>query len=116
MSPQLKKIILAVVLLAVAVGVYLSFGRQKSALPTSIKFVCVATGKTFGFSPTNVPNVYPAKNPDTGQMTLLPVSEQDGKLFASPRYARDALRDPELAKVNKYVDPTTFEVLKTPRQ
>lgn len=115
MSPQVKKIILAVVLLVVAGVVYFSVGRSQSALPGSIKFVCVATGKVFSFSPSNMPSIFPAKNPDTGQMTLLPATEKDGKLYASSRYARDSLREPELAKVNKYVDPSTYEVLKTPR-
>jgi hypothetical protein len=115
MSPQAKKIIVAVALLVVAGVVYFMFGRTGSALPGSIKYVCVATGKIYSFSPSNLPSILPGKNPSTGQATLLPVTEEDGKVYASPRYARDLLRNPELAKVNKYVDPNSFEVLKAPR-
>jgi hypothetical protein len=116
MNANTKKLIAAAVLLVAAVVVYLSVGRSSSALPSSIKYVCVATGKVFDFAPSDIPSILPGKNPSTGQMTLLPATEKDGKLYASPRYARDLLRDPEFAKVNKYVDPSTYEVLKTPRQ
>lgn len=115
MSPQTKKIIVAVALLVVAGVVYFIYGRTESALPGSFKYVCVATGKVFSYSASDMPTILPAKNPSTGQMTLVPAVEKDGKLYANPRHARDVLRDPELAKVNKYVDPTTFEVLKSPR-
>lgn len=115
MDPKQKKLIIAVVLLVAAAGVYLFFGRTKSSLPDSVKYVCVVTGNTFDISRDNLPASLPAKNPKTGEMTLLPVREKDGKLYADVRYAREALRDGPLAKVNKYVDPQTFEVLSSPR-
>lgn len=115
MKPPQIKVILAVVLLAVAVGVYLRFGRRPAPLADRVEFVCIATGKVYALRRNDIPAILPAVNPDTGTATLLPLSELDGRLTVHPHYARPLLSDPELAKVNRYVDPQTFEVLKTPR-
>ena len=110
------KLIIAAVLLVAAGGLYLKFGRPASALPDRISFVCVETGKVFQFSRADMPTVIPAKNPDTGTETLLPVTKhEDGKWYVDRRYG-SGLRDEEgLAKVNKHVDPETLEVLAAPR-
>jgi len=116
MNSEQKKLILVAVLLVVAGGVYFWFGRPKSPLPDKIAFVCVQTGKIYKIDRDDVPKSFPATNPDTGQATLLPAyqDEEDGKYYASRRYA-GALREPQMAEVNKYVDPKTLEVLDTPR-
>jgi len=115
MHAERNKILLVVLLLAVAVGVYFWLGRAQSPVAGSVQFVCVSTGKLYRISQEDIPSILPAVNPSTGEKTLLPTEEKDGKLIANPRFAFDALRDPELAKVNKYVDPTTLEVLDSPR-
>ncbi len=115
MRSEHKKLILAGVLLVAAVVIGVKFWPSSGPLPSKVQFVCVATGERFPISQGAMPSVFPAKNPKTGAMTLLPVVEQDGKLIINPRHAY-CLREPELAKVNKYVDPQTLEVLKTPRQ
>jgi len=114
MNSERKKLILAIVLLAAAVGIGVKFWPSGAPLPNTVRFVCVATGEQFSIARDKLPNFFPAKNPKTGTMTLLPVTERDGKLIASPRHAY-CLREPELAKVNKYVDPQTLEVHKSPR-
>ncbi len=114
MKPEQKKLVVALVLLVAAVGVYWTFGRSRAPLSDSVNFVCVETGEKFAIARDKIPNVLPAKNPKTHRTTLLPTVDRDGKLFANPRHA-DALREPELAKVNKYVDPQTLEVLSSPR-
>jgi hypothetical protein len=116
MKSEYKKLILAAVILLVAGGVYWFVGRSKPPLPDSVKFVCVSTGEIFSMSQKELPGALPARNPKTGERTLIPVTKApDGKLVASRRYAHELLRNPELARVNKYVDPETLQVLKVPR-
>lgn len=94
----------------VAVAGYFFYGRERPPLPTEIQFVCVSTGEVFNISRDKVPNILPAKNPKTGQMTLLPVSKHDdGKLYVGTR-RREELK--QLGEVNHYVDPKTLEVRK----
>jgi hypothetical protein len=116
MKPEHKKLAIAIVLLVAAVGVYWVFGRSSEPLAGSIQCVCVATGKPFSLTRDELPQVFPAKNPKTNQMTLFPTESRDGKLYVIHRHAWSLLNDPEVAKVNKYVDPQTLEVLKSPRQ
>jgi len=115
MNAEQKKIAVVVLLLVVAVGVYFYFGRDTGPLPDSVKFVCVATGKVYNLSRDQVPSILPATNPSTGEKTLIPAHEENGKLYASERYGPGLLADPELAKVNKYVDPQTLEVRNSPQ-
>jgi hypothetical protein len=116
MNSEQKKLILVAVLLVAAGGVYFWFGRPKSPLPNKIAFVCVETGKIYKLDRDDVPKFMPATNPDTGQATLLPAyqDEENGKFYASQHYAY-LLREPQLAEVNKYVDPQTLEILESPR-
>ena len=115
MNSDQKKIAVVVLLLIVAVGTYFYFGRSSGPLPDTVKFVCVATGKVYNLSRDKVPSILPATNPSTGEKTLIPAVEENGKVYASERYAPGLLADPELAKVNKYVDPKTLEVRTSPR-
>ncbi len=117
MKSQHKKIIVGVVLLLVAGGIAFYFRPHGSPFPAKRVFVCVATGKVFRFSEQDAPNSLPGKNPETGQRTLLPAdADANGKIVAKSRYARPLLQDPELARVNRYVDPQTLEILTAPRQ
>jgi hypothetical protein len=115
MNSGQKKLIVAVVLLIVAVGIYFYFGRDSGPQPNTVKFVCVATGKVYNLSWDEIPSFLPARNPSTGENTLIPVVEEDGKLYASEPHAYRLLQDPNLAKVNKYVDPQTLEVRSSPQ-
>ncbi|MBK9120599.1 MAG: hypothetical protein IPM18_13520 [Phycisphaerales bacterium] len=116
MSPQTGKLVLAIVLLTGAAAVYFFFVRQPSLLPSSIRYVDISTGKIVQIAYERIPTILPGENPATGERTLLPVEDDNGVLRAARRHAYHLLRDPEVAKVNKYVDPNTFEVLKEPRQ
>jgi hypothetical protein len=116
MSPQAKKLTIAIVLVVVAVGMFVMFRGPKLQLSNSIDFVCIETGKIYALNRDKIPAAFPAKNPDTGHETLFPVLIKDGKTYADPHYAYGMLTEPEIAKVNKYVDPQTYEVLASPRQ
>jgi hypothetical protein len=116
MKSEHKKLILVAGLLAVAGGTYWFFNRSAAPLPNSVKFVCVATGEVFSISQKNLPSILPARNPKTGEMTLLPVTQRaDGKLVVPDRAAYDLHQDSDLARVNKYVDTKTLEVLGSAR-
>jgi hypothetical protein len=115
MQPRHCQLIGAVVLLVGAGVVYWRFGQTSSVLPDHVSYVCVATGKVFRFSQATLPNSMPGRNPETGQSTLLPLTPgASAKLSVDEHYAA-LLEDPELAEVNKYVDPDTLEVRTTPR-
>lgn len=114
MKSEHKKLTIVGALLVIAVGVYWFWGRPRSPISEGIAFVCVATGQTFQIDRDDLPSTYPARNPDTGQRTLLPYLARDGKRYLSPRYAGYLARLEE-EKVNKYVDPETLEILDAPR-
>ena len=117
MEAQHKKLGLGIGLLALAVVLLAWLGPWSSgpALPKNKPYVCVATGEVFRFSGRDIPGYLPGKNPKTGENTLLPVEEKDGgKLVVISRY-RDAFADPDLVRLNRYVDPKTLEILKEPR-
>jgi hypothetical protein len=114
MKPEHWKLTLVVVLIAAAVGIYFWRGRTPAPLPSQVRFVCIATGKIYSVDRDEIPSFMPAKNPDTGARTLLPVVEREGKLYANERYAYSSLSKPEVAEVNRYVDPQTLEVLDAP--
>lgn len=116
MNAQAGKLTLAVVLLLGAGAVYFVYLRQPALKPSHVRFVDISTGKIVSIHESKTPRFMPGENPSTGERTLLPVEQEDGVLRATRRYAYHVLRDPEYAKVNRYVDPDTLEVLKEPRQ
>ncbi len=101
------KILLAVLLLIGAGSLLFAF-RRASPLPDKITFVCVETGATFNIDRDKV-YVIPARNPRTGQATLLPCSERNGVLYVGNHY-RGALLN--LGEKNHYVDTQTLAVRK----
>jgi hypothetical protein len=105
LSKDTIKLTAGVIVLVVAGWVFFTWGEPTSAIKSQIEFVCVETGERFALNRANV-GAIPATNPDTGQATLYPVHEEDGKLVVSARY-RTAMKD---SKVNNYVDPNTLEV------
>ena len=63
-----------------------------------------------------MPSILPAANPDTGKETLLPIVQHEERNWYVDSFYGSSLRtEPELAEVNKYVDPETLQVLKNPR-
>ncbi len=103
---KLSVLLAAVALIAVGVVVY---GQLRGArvVPNTVKLVCVATGKVYSFNRDQVSTVLPARNPDTGERTLLPCYEENGVLHVAPRYSY-ALT--ELGDKNRYVDTETLVV------
>jgi hypothetical protein len=111
-AEQRGKLILAGVILLAAIGLFVFQSRGGAELTNSINFVCVATGKLYELDRDEVQGLgLPAVNPDTGQATLLPYAEKDGRRFITRRKARFL---EQLADVNKYVDPKTLEVRVAP--
>lgn len=107
---QRGKLILAGVVLVIAIGLFLFQARGGAELTDTINFVCVATGELYELDRGEIGGL-PAVNPDTGQATLLPYAEKDGRRFITRRKARFLK---QLADVNKYVDPKTLEVRAAP--
>ena len=107
---QRGKLILAGVVLVIAIGLFLFQARGGAELTDTINFVCVATGELYELDRGEIGGL-PAVNPDTGQATLLPYAEKDGRRFITRRKARFLA---QLADVNKYVDPKTLEVRAAP--
>jgi hypothetical protein len=106
------KVILTIVLLAVAFGVFMYQGRGGPP-PRSdkVQFICVETGKTY-WLPRGAPEtrVLPAKNPDTSKKTLVPVrKDDDGKLYVID-HCRGLVQDLGKANSYEYVDPETLAV------
>jgi hypothetical protein len=104
------KTLLAVVFLLAAAVILAGYFRQTAGLPNSVNFVCVATGQKFSIDRTKLVEI-PAKNPKTGEMTLLPCVMDNGALFVSSRY-RGSLE--ALGEKNHYVDVETLAVRSTP--
>lgn len=98
------------VILALAAGLTWMNWPRAHALPNRFQCVCVATGKVYSLD-LRALSFLPAKNPDTGQQTLLPVVQQDGELYVIDR-ARPTLQG--LGELNKFVDPNTLRVNKSP--
>jgi hypothetical protein len=76
-------------------------------LPSTIRFVCAETGKEFTLRRSDV-NVVPAKNPDTGEFTLLPCGIDESGVRRVTQRSRESLAT--LGERNRYVDPETLEV------
>ena len=80
-------------------------------LPTDASFICVRTGETYDLDIADV-GIIPAKNPDTGQRTLLPCDWDDkGKLRVDGHYR--AVLEGRLAGINHWVDPQTLLIRST---
>jgi len=109
-AEQRGKLILAGVVLVIAIGLFLFQARGGAELTNTINFVCVATGELYKLDRGEIGGL-PAVNPDTGQATLLPYAEKDGRRFITRRKARFV---EQLADVNKYVDTKTLEVRAAP--
>lgn len=101
------KIGIALVLMAVAVGIWY-WNRPQRQFPSEWTFVCVATGKVFSIPNEGRVREFPLENPETRERTLLPCSKhEDGSYYISSRW-RDAVR--QLGDANKTVDPETLKV------
>ncbi len=105
------RLALAGVLVAALGGlVYYQLRSGHGRLPKGVRFVCVATGKTYWLDRNKVV-VLPAENPQTGQMTLLPAYVKDGVTYVDSRYREAVI---ELGDQNRHVDPETLAVRTVP--
>ncbi|MCB9849106.1 MAG: hypothetical protein H6817_00205 [Phycisphaerales bacterium] len=102
----------SVIGLIVAVIIAWPFLRGAPGPETEFTMVCVATGEVFTLDVDEV-GMVPARNPKTGERTLVPcVRDDDGTLHVAERYA-GALTG-ELAEVNRVVDVDTLRVRSGP--
>lgn len=92
-------------------GVYWYTSGRGFSPPGQVPFVCVSTGKIFTFDREKMPHVFPAANPESGEMTLVPcyVDEEDGKTHVSGRM-RGIIIELTKNKLNQHVDPDTLIV------
>lgn len=105
------KTLLAVVFLVAAAVILIGYVRRQSGpLANSVEFVCVQTGQTFSLARDKIIQV-PAKNPKTGELTLLPCHEENGVKYILSRY-RGELED--LGDKNRVVDGETLAIRTTP--
>jgi hypothetical protein len=102
-------ILIAAIVLIVGYMMWSTSGE--SAIPDKARFVCVASGEEFRIGPEEMPTMLPMRHPQTGEATLLPCFEKDGRLYVSRRCGR-MLKD--LRDVNKFVDPETLEIRNDP--
>jgi hypothetical protein len=102
---KLSVALAVVAVLGVGVVLYAQL-RGPRTLPNTVQFVCVATGKTYAISRDKVKRI-PLDNPDTGERTLLPYVERDGRLFVSDHYRESVAK---LGERNQHVDPETLAV------
>ncbi len=108
---QRNKIILAVSLLVLAGGVFFwqsGFGKPRP-YKEPLQYVDVTTGKLYEIPRGRGINVLPAKNPETGEATLVPcyLNEDDGQWYVSRRKLGVVK---ELKDINKVVDLNSLRV------
>jgi hypothetical protein len=108
---QWKLLLAGVLLVGAGLLVFRQVGGSRR-LPNRVRFVCVATGKTYWIDREKLASLpIPAQNPKTGEMTLLPCFEQDGIVYVSSRYQGSLA---ELGEKNRHVDPETLAVRTSP--
>lgn len=110
LNPRVQVGLIVAALVVAGLLAWRALAPADSPIGDTISFVCVATGKTYNINRDDVGSI-PLKNPDTGQVTLLPCARREGKLFVDSHY-RSALKG--LAEVNQYVDTNTLEVKSAP--
>lgn len=93
-------------------SIYRAAAGPKDDFSNKVRYVCIETGKVFSF-PRGETRIPPLVNPDTKRATLLPCTVTDDAVSVSDRY-RGALREPELAALNKVVDLETMKVRAKP--
>lgn len=99
--------VLFVAVLAVVCAVRAAF-HDPYGLNGKSLYVCVESGRLFSLS-TDEAGMVPARNPQTGDYTLLPCARtRDGRLRVGERY-RPVLVE-QLADTNRRVDPATLTV------
>lgn len=107
------KISVVVVLLAAAGGLYFSRSGGKPAMPDTLTYVCVETGKIYNLD-RGVARVTPATNPDTGRDTLMPCYRgEDGNYYVRKR-SSESLGALTAANLNHHVDPKSLRVNEAP--
>ncbi|MEX2217529.1 MAG: hypothetical protein WD749_02115 [Phycisphaerales bacterium] len=81
--------IIAVAAVALAVSLFFTLRGDGVDLDSSLRMADVGTGEVFSLPIGKGPNaaMIPGKNPRTGEMTLLPIIEKDGRWFLRERYA-----------------------------
>jgi len=74
---------------ALAASLYFSLRGEGLKLDSSITMADVATGEVYHLPIGKGANgaMIPGRNPKTGEMTLLPIVQQDGKWVLMERYA-----------------------------
>lgn len=101
-------VLMVAAVVAVGVSAYLTiFNSDRVVLADRVRMVDVNTGEEFDIAPDDI-RIIPSHNPKADTFSLLPVQEQDGKLFVIDRY-RGAIQNIEGTKA-AVVDARTGEV------
>lgn len=106
--------LIAIILAAVAIAGWL-FTRSSGVegqYGNTVAYVCVETGKVFRL-PKGVTRIPPVENPETKHATLLPCDVRDDGVYIADRF-RAGLNLPEVAALNKTVDPKSYKVRTAP--
>lgn len=88
-----------------------SLGGSDLPIADSIAMVCVASGEIYNLDREDV-NMFPMTNPKTGERTLVPVRDEDGRKVVPNRF-RGLVTD-RLKDQNQYVDPDTLALKGSP--
>lgn len=80
-------VLFAAAILAAAYGVYAALGGPAAKLKNEFYLADVQSGELFRYS-MQKSMIVPAKNPDTGNASLFPVTKVDGKWKMTERYAQ----------------------------
>lgn len=102
------KIGLSIAALVVA-GVLFAVLRDDTGIPSRFPMVCVATGEIFELS-IDEAGMIPAKNPRTGERTLIFCERGEDGQYAIAETDRWMLEEGELAKQNAFIDLETLKV------
>jgi len=98
-------VLVALVVLAAGVALYRSLSGH-APLGKEIRFFCVATGRIYWVDRQEIDSL-PVRNPETGELSLLPCIEGEDGLSIDPHY-RGLVE--ELGEMNRYVNVATLAV------
>jgi len=103
-----SKFVAGIFMIVILAGLYLIWRRyDESVLSDRVSLVCVESGDIFVLARAEI-RTLPARNPDTGESTLVPcVVDREGTLRVDDAF-KHALQ--EMGERNQYVDRESLQV------